>query len=189
MNRFYKIVKNALDLKSLYEQAQAAGMQAVGVSITGTLYKWDPEKKGPVKIEVGEAAEILVTTPDEVAKLALYRGEYAILDPVIPEKEEPELTEALASEPEEVKASEEPVAETPAEVPPAEEPEKASPEPGVPDEPVVPETPKPGIEDVLERLDSLAGDLKEIGLKLGVLESIVVTLENIKETFESLKLE
>ncbi|MCU7522817.1 MAG: hypothetical protein HF308_20295, partial [Ignavibacteria bacterium] len=132
MNRYYKIVKNALDLRSLYDQAKAEGMQAVGVSITGTLYKWDPDKKAPVKIEVGEAAEILVTTPDEVAKLAMYKGDYVVQDPVIPEKEEPELTEALASEPEEVKAPEEPAIEAPAEAPAA-EPEPVTPEPGIED--------------------------------------------------------
>lgn len=103
MSRFYKKIESSIELKAYDDVAAAVGAQAVGISASGALYKWDRHGKKVEKINSSEALEILKVNPEQLEKIIETRGAYVIDAPV-------EIAEAEVPLP---------VIETPADVEPA----------------------------------------------------------------------
>lgn len=86
MKRYYKKIDSTLELKNFDDLAAADGAVAVGVSNSGSLYKWNRESRRAEKINNSEAADILQVGAAEIEAIITHRGAYEILEPV--EKEE-----------------------------------------------------------------------------------------------------
>lgn len=82
MKRFYKKIDSTLELKTLDDLAAADGKEAVGISNSGSLYKWNRETKRPEKINNSEAISILQVTPVELNKIVVTRGTFELIEPV-----------------------------------------------------------------------------------------------------------
>lgn len=106
MKRYYKKIDSTLELKNFDDLAAADGAVAVGVSNSGSLYKWNRESRRAEKINNSEAADILQVGATEIEAIITHRGAYEILEPVGKE----EVQECI---PEEVNTPTEEVVETP----------------------------------------------------------------------------
>lgn len=113
MKRYYKKIDSTLELKNFDDLAAADGAVAVGISNSGSLYKWNRESRRAEKINNSEAADILQVGAAEIEAIITHRGAYEILEHV--EKEE--VQECI---PEEVNTPTEEVVETVAQVEPKE---------------------------------------------------------------------
>lgn len=82
MKRFYKKIDSTLELKNFDDLATAEGAVAVGVSNSGSLYKWNREVRRPEKINNSDAASILQVTPEEIDKIIETRGAFEIAEPI-----------------------------------------------------------------------------------------------------------
>lgn len=92
MKRFYKKIDSTLELKTLDDLAATDGKEAVGISNSGSLYKWNREAKKAEKISSHTAEAILDVSSGEIEKIIETRGlceieeiqeETIIPDPVI----------------------------------------------------------------------------------------------------------
>lgn len=59
MSRHYGIIVANSNLKDLEAAAKVEGKHAVGITKSGTLYKWNSETRRAVQVSVVEAAEII----------------------------------------------------------------------------------------------------------------------------------
>lgn len=82
MKRYYKKIDSTLELKNFDDVAAEVGNVAVGISNSGSLYKWNRETRRPEKISNSEAVEILQITPEELDKIIETRGAFEIVKPV-----------------------------------------------------------------------------------------------------------
>ena len=82
MKRFYKKIDSTLELKTLDDLAVAEEKRAVGISNSGSLYKWNREVRRPEKINASDATSILQVTPEELDKIIETRGAFEIVEPV-----------------------------------------------------------------------------------------------------------
>lgn len=78
--RFYRSVKSSTDMLKLFQEAQKEGKEAVGISSSGTLFKWDTVGKKAVPITEKEAASILDVSLEDMAKIQSSRGEYQVAE-------------------------------------------------------------------------------------------------------------
>lgn len=99
MTKFYKKIDTSNDMKLLDEQAAQLGVQAVGISNQGTLYKWDRKGKNIEKITTLEAMEILQLDQDTLDKIVISRGAYVIEEPKEVIEEQTETANSAAESP------------------------------------------------------------------------------------------